>query len=128
MKRGKIKILSDGTHLWYCPACHSYHGGLVNTSERPNWDFNGNYDRPTFSPSFLIRSGHYVPGFKSDENGGTCWCKYNEAHPDEPSPFTCSVCHTFVRDGKIEYLSDCTHEFAGQTIEMIDDTEGGSDT
>ena len=27
-------------------------------------------------------------------------------------------CHSFIRDGKIEYLSDCTHELAGKTIEL----------
>ena len=28
--------------------------------------------------------------------------------------------HLFIRDGKIQYLSDCTHELAGKTIEMVD--------
>ena len=35
----------------------------------------------------------------------------------EPRPFTC---HSFVTDGKIQYLNDCTHEYAGQTIELED--------
>ena len=33
----------------------------------------------------------------------------------EPTP---KVCHSFVRDGRIEFLSDCTHELAGQTVEL----------
>jgi len=28
------------------------------------------------------------------------------------------VCHSFVTDGNIQYLGDCTHELAGQTIEL----------
>lgn len=28
------------------------------------------------------------------------------------------VCHSFVRDGRIEFLSDCTHALAGQTVEL----------
>lgn len=28
--------------------------------------------------------------------------------------------HLFIRDGKIQYLSDCTHEYAGKTVEMVD--------
>ena len=28
--------------------------------------------------------------------------------------------HFFVTDGKIEYLSDCKHEMAGKTVDMID--------
>jgi hypothetical protein len=30
------------------------------------------------------------------------------------------VCHSFIRDGKIEYLGDCTHELKGQTVEIPD--------
>ena len=29
------------------------------------------------------------------------------------------TCHTFVRDGVIEYLGDCTHKLARQKIPMI---------
>lgn len=36
----------------------------------------------------------------------------------EPKP---KVCHSFVRNGKIEYLNDCTHELAGQTVELLDE-------
>jgi hypothetical protein len=30
------------------------------------------------------------------------------------------VCHSFVTDGRIQYLSDCTHAMAGQTKELAD--------
>lgn len=72
-------------------------------------------DRPTFTPSILIRSGHYAADFKQ---GGDCWCTYNKKHPDKPASFTCGVCHSFVTDGKIQYLGDCTHALAGQTVEL----------
>ena len=28
-------------------------------------------------------------------------------------------CHIFIRDGRIQYLNDCTHALAGQTVDMI---------
>lgn len=28
--------------------------------------------------------------------------------------------HLFIRDGKLQYLSDCTHELAGKTVDMVD--------
>lgn len=59
----------------------------------PGWDFNGDFERPTFSPSMLAR------------------CTLGP----EKRPH---VCHSFVRDGRIEYLSDCTHAMAGQTVEL----------
>jgi len=53
----------------------------------------GSYDKPTFQPSLLINK---------DKQG------------DYP------LCHTFITDGKIQFLVDCTHALAGQTIEMED--------
>jgi hypothetical protein len=100
---------SDGRIMFYCQGCDCHHA--VNDS----WSFNGDFENPTFSPSILVRSGHYSDSYKGD-----CWCTYNEKHPDNPSTFKCIRCHSFVRDGKIEYLSDCTHELAGKTVELED--------
>ena len=52
---------------------------------------------PTVSPSILVRYGGPDAGV-----GG--------------APPQC--CHFFVRAGNIEYLSDCTHAFAGKIIPM----------
>jgi hypothetical protein len=30
------------------------------------------------------------------------------------------VCHTWINDGKVQFLGDCTHEFAGQTLDLLD--------
>lgn len=30
------------------------------------------------------------------------------------------VCHSFIADGKIQFLDDCTHELAGQTMDLLD--------
>jgi len=77
------------------------------------WGFNGNLDRPTFSPSILSRSGHYANGHAE------CWCNMADRMPSESNhPEWCYICHSFVRDGRIEFLSDCTHAFAGQTVEL----------
>lgn len=29
-------------------------------------------------------------------------------------------CHMYIREGKIQFLSDCSHALAGQTVEMPD--------
>ena len=107
----KVVIQDDVRWHWFCVGCGRTHG--VSESENPLC-FNGDVYHPTFVPSILIRSGHYIPGHQGD-----CWCMYNDAHPDEPSGFQCRVCHSFVRDGKIEYLSGCTHEYAGKTVDMV---------
>lgn len=28
-------------------------------------------------------------------------------------------CHSFIRAGRWEFLSDCTHDLAGQTVDMV---------
>lgn len=97
-----------------CPGCKTYHSVSVEGSHA--WGWNGDVDRPTFTPSVLVRSGHYVPGSIQD----SCWCTYNAEHPEKSERFKCGVCHSFVTDGNIQFLNDCTHELAGQTVPLPD--------
>ena len=85
-------------YLVDCPACG--HGHAFDTDANPQrkgngWKFNGDLERPTFSPSMLSRRSSTGDARNMDQ-----------------------VCHSFVRDGKIEYLNDCTHSMAGQTVEL----------
>ena len=93
-----------------CPGCGCSH----NIDHGPGgWGWNGSVERPTFHPSLLVRQGHHIPNSPPG-----CWCTYNAAHPDEPAPFKCGVCHSFIVDGKIQFLGDCTHALAGQTVPL----------
>jgi hypothetical protein len=83
----------------------------------PKWLFNGNYESPYLSPSVHVRSGHYG---NDPQVKGDCWCTYYEEHPEETKQFTCYVCHSFIRDGMIEFLNDCTHALAGQRVPLLD--------
>lgn len=89
--RGLIRenVFGDGTvwRTFWCPGC-----GRGHTIDQ-TWDFDGNYEVPTFSPSVLTY--------------GSPW------QTDVPR------CHSFVRAGRIEFLSDCTHPLAGQTVDMV---------
>lgn len=120
----KLRLAEGGTVLFKCPGCGETHG--IKTGPG-GWAFNGNGDKPTFSPSVLVRSGHHAPHFKA---GDTCWCTYNaeqEAKGERPAPFKCRVCHSFVRDGRIQFLADCTHALAGQTVDLPDFQGGGGE-
>lgn len=115
--RGILRTVEGGSLAFWCPGCNEAHVAAVGEGSGPRWSFNGDYDRPTFTPSVLVRSGHYVPG----QEGKRCWCTYNAeqaAAGKEPGPFKCSVCHSFVRDGQIQFLGDCTHSLAGQTVAL----------
>ena len=62
------------------------------------WTFNGDLVRPTIRPSVLVY-----------ESGG------------QPR------CHSFVTDGRIQFLADSTHALAEQTVPLPpwDDESGG---
>lgn len=107
----KVKLLSDGTILYRCPC------GDTHAINRTTWSFNGDVERPTFSPSVLATSGHYVPAHKND---GSCWCTYAKEHPDEKLPVSCYRCHSFVQDGVVQFLGDCTHALAGKSVPLED--------
>lgn len=124
MIKGNLRILEGGMVAFWCPGCKEYHAIHINRPEHPVWCFNGNYDAPTFTPSILVKSGHYAAHAKSDD----CWCNFKERFPDEAEPpFKCGICHSFVTDGKIQYLGDCTHELAGQIVDMITPEEAEHD-
>lgn len=114
----KLFAFQNGAVLFYCPGCETTHAINVKPAAdgtpRPIWWFNGNGDAPTFTPSVLATNGHYVAG-----HVGECWCDYNRAHPDDVD-FKCGICHSFVTDGRIQFLSDCTHALAGQTVDLPD--------
>jgi hypothetical protein len=106
----------DNGLLFWCPGCKTTHRIQHGSGEGPRWGWNGDVNKPTFTPSVLVRMGHYAYSEPRD----SCWCTYNKEHPDKPSPFTCQTCHSFVTDGRIQFLSDCTHALAGQTVDLPD--------
>jgi hypothetical protein len=81
------------------------------------WTWNGDMEKPDFKPSLLTQSGHFAPQFKE---GDSCWCTYNKEHPNETPSFHCYRCHTWINDGKVIFLDDCSHELKGQTLDLID--------
>ncbi|TGV39244.1 ammonia monooxygenase, partial [bacterium M00.F.Ca.ET.168.01.1.1] len=67
----------------------------------------GDYDRPTFQPSVLVTG---VQKLTEDE-----YERVMAGEKIEPRPLRC---HSFVTDGQIQFLSDCTHALAGQTVAL----------
>lgn len=94
---------------FWCPGCAEVHAVPVGAG---GWQYNGNPDKPTLTPSILVRGGHYAPGY----GGKGCWC---DPDPDgDDWGFKCQQCHSFVTDGRIQFLSDCSHALAGQTVDL----------
>lgn len=127
----KLRSVEGGVLTFWCPGCEEAHQVHLTQPGRPGWTFNGNLDRPTFQPSVFVKSGHFVSTHKPGE---ACWCTFNAKRAAEgkpPSSFKCKQCHSFVTDGRIQFLPDSSHPLAGQTVDLPDlpehlrDPEGG---
>jgi len=82
---------TEEQYLFHCPGCKCDHSFTTKHPTRSPWQFNGDMENPTFSPSLLV------------------WASRPEAR-----------CHLFLRDGKIQFLNDCHHELAGETVDMVE--------
>lgn len=108
MSRAQLCPDAEGNYagIWInCPGCEVGHHVLPTdwtppgakrspADGRPQWSFNGDLDRPTLSPSILMRCDSWGRDRRK------------------------IVCHSFVTDGRIQFLSDCTHALAGQTVDL----------
>jgi len=108
----KLRSGAGGLITYWCQGCEEPHQITVNHGR---WTWDGNVEAPTFSPSVLVTSGHYMSG-----HTGRCWCDHIREHPEDEDGFTCGRCHTFIRGGMVEFLGDCTHALAGQTLPLPD--------
>ena len=61
------------------------------------WTFNGDFEKPTFRASMLSQNPDYSR--------------------------TRRICHSFLTDGVWNFLTDCTHDLAGQSVPMVPITE-----
>lgn len=100
---------SHADFLFWCPGCKCAHGVWTTKQNGVGavWSFNGDMERPTFSPSLLIR---FTRDITNEE--------HTRIMAGEKLNIPQTVCHSFVRDGQIEFLSDCTHHLAGKTVPM----------
>ena len=99
----------DGILLW-CPGCqypdpddgHMRGGGLHmlpvvrggsgGNDPRATWGWNGDLVNVGLEPSILTRTSRDGADF---------------------------VCHSFLRNGQWQFLGDCTHALANQTVPMV---------
>lgn len=98
--------------VFYCAGCKMAHGVNVGEGPGPRWGFNDNPEKPTFTPSVLVRWHQWVPPAYDPEVAAKI--KSGEIVQRKVE----RICHTFVTDGRIQYLGDSTHHLAGQAIDL----------
>jgi hypothetical protein len=91
----KFHEMSGKQYSFRCPACKCGHVVSVEGSQ-PVWTWNGSVEAPTLSPSIRVS-----------------WTWIND---DGKKVDKC--CHSFIKEGNIQFLNDCTHDLAGQTVDL----------
>lgn len=103
-----LRNTTQGYSHW-CPGCQEMHELPTNKG----WTFNGNVNKPTFSPSFLRGSlkRNIVDGQWVGE-GRDAWIYDANGNPVP------DICHYFVTDGNLNFCGDCTHALSGKIVPM----------
>ncbi len=97
----KLRSLEGGRVMFWCPGCDGAHQITVEdvpNRQGPIWGYNGNPDAPTFTPSILVQ-------YNGTDAG------QNRADGRLAPP---AICHSFVTNGHIQFLGDCTHALAAR--------------
>lgn len=96
MKVFLIKNTEDKQIGWTCPGCGGMH--RIPTDGSRGWSWNGDFENPTISPSISVTWPH--------RGSGTITKK----------------CHFFIKNGKIDFCGDCTHDMNNKKgVEMIEE-------
>lgn len=82
--------------LFWCPGCEDAH--QIHTNEN-GWVWNGDVDKPTITPSIKVEGGQWKPEDSF----------YKPQHSRVPAGGK-TICHSFITDGTIDFLNDCTHD------------------
>lgn len=110
-----LKKDNQGSLLFKCPGCKLRHLVQVEEGKSPRWSWNGSMGKPTFSPSILVKSTVLTEKGNADYEA---WYESGCQKRDEPFETVPTICHSFITDGRIQFLGDCTHSLAGQTVDL----------
>lgn len=120
MKIRTVQQPAQFQYMIFCPGCRCGHGLRVGQSDGPNWSFNGEMERPSFQPSLLIEGHDFTPKGRAEFEAWRA-AGYPREN-DQPKQFESAptICHSFITNGQIQFLDDCTHALKGQTVPLED--------
>lgn len=96
------------------------------------------YDGKKFLPCSAEEASHVSLNFpgpsgwmmlpvilRGQRSGTNCWSWNGDTEKPTLKPSILSTnhvmrCHTWVNDGRAQFLADCSHELAGQTLDMLE--------
>lgn len=86
----KTRTEAGTERVWfYCPGCECYHA--------PNVKLGAGESGPVWEWNGSLYKPSFHPSIRAQSN---------------------VLCHSWVKDGQIEFLPDSTHRLAGQTVDL----------
>ena len=95
---------AQGGYSHWCPGCGQMH--MIPNS----WNFDGNVNSPTFTPSVSITGKQTV----ADEQGKWTGDWVRDAHGNAVD----YCCHYNLTAGQLQFHGDSTHSFAGKLVPL----------
>lgn len=97
---------------FFCPGCNTMHEVPVakdgsRGASSAVWILSGTLVAPTLHPSILVTG---VERLTDDE--------YRRVMKGELVAPRHLRCHSFLRDGRLQFLADCTHRLASTTVPL----------
>ena len=106
-----LRRVANGFAHW-CPGCEEMH------TLPDSWNFDGNLEKPSFTPSFkregiqrVFVGGKWTGEWKRDATGNTI-------------PY---LCHYVLTAGQINFQADCSHALSGKSVPLPVLPEGLTD-
>ena len=91
-------------YVHWCPACKQMH------TLPDGWTFNGDVNKPTFTPSFKTSGNQLVL-----DAGGNWTGEWRRDAQGNPIPYTC---HYILTNGILNFCGDCTHSMANKSVPL----------
>lgn len=116
----KLRHGRDGqggrTLAWFCPGCRGMHVIPLDKSWGPNsgpWTWNGDALAPSFSPSVNCNARGRAAIVAEMRASG-------QLGAEEDASWVDGRCHAIISGGVIQFMADCEHPLAGQSVPIPD--------
>jgi hypothetical protein len=127
-----LRNVAGGGLAFWCQGCKETHivwiEGQAPADGRPRWGWNGDVEKPVFTPSVLVWWDEPA-NLGNPEALALDIAEANRrreaGETNVKVPLASKRCHTFVgcnvaQPGEIVFLSDCTHELAGKVLPLAE--------
>ena len=106
----------DSGVAYYCPGCKTRHVINLHNPHKSRWVWDGNPAKPTLQPSVFYKT---IRTDLTEAEQERYDIEFERVGPEQllQGEFK-HWCHHFLTDGKLIFLSDCTHHLAGQTVDL----------